>query len=439
MALAALAPAHAVDLPSKPNILLILTDDLGYGDVGCQGFAKDVHTPNIDRLLSEGVRFRNFHANCPVSSPSRAALLTGCFPDMVGVPGVIRTTKEDSWGYLSQQAVLLPQVLKSAGYHSALVGKWHLGLESPNTPCERGFDYFHGFLGDMMDDYYTHLRQNHNYMRENNRLINPSGHATDLFTDWAIAYVNGRNGRRADPFFLYLAYNAPHVPLQAPSEWVEKVRNREKGMSENRVKLVALIEHLDDNIGRLYRALEANGQLDNTIIIFTSDNGGQISVGANNGPLRGGKEDMYEGGIRVAAGAYWKGAIRPAVNDNFVMLSDLFPTVCDLAGARFSHAIDGMSILPILKGERQTTDDRTVFWVRREGNLRYGGMAYYAARNRDLKILQNTPWEPMQFFDIMSDTREERSLSNQTDERYRKLFRALMEHIRQSGAIPWQE
>jgi arylsulfatase A-like enzyme len=121
---------------TPPNIVIILVDDLGYGDLSCQGFAKDIKTPHIDTLLNGGIQFTNFHSNCPVSSPSWAALLTGCYPDMVGVPGVIHTTKEDSWEYLSQDAILLPQVLKEKGYHSALIGKWHLGLHSPNTPCE---------------------------------------------------------------------------------------------------------------------------------------------------------------------------------------------------------------------------------------------------------------------------------------------------------------
>ena len=150
------------ELPDKPNILLILVDDLGYGDLSCQGFANDIETPHIDKLLNEGIRFTNFHANCPVSSPSRASLLTGRYPDMVGVPGVIRTHKDDSWGYLSEDAILLPSMLKKVGYHNKMIGKWNLGLESPNTPTERGFDSYQGYLGDMMDDYYTHRRFGNN-------------------------------------------------------------------------------------------------------------------------------------------------------------------------------------------------------------------------------------------------------------------------------------
>jgi arylsulfatase A-like enzyme len=434
----AFVPAQMTHAASKdkPNIIVILADDLGYGDLSCQGAATDIRTPHIDKLLNEGIRFTNFHANCPVSSPSRAALLTGRFPDLVGVPGVIRTDKENNWGYLSQEAVLLPQVLKSQGYHSAIVGKWHLGLQSPNIPRERGFDYFHGFLGDMMDDYYTHLRHNQNYMRENETLINPKGHATELFSDWAINYITERQGKQ-DPFFLYLAYNAPHVPLQPPVEWIDKVKKREPGINESRAKLVALIEHLDHHIGRLYAALEANGQLDNTLIIFTSDNGGQSSIGANNGPNRGGKGDMYEGGIHVAGGVYWKHRIQPAVNDNLVMLSDIFPTLCALTGVSVTHEIDGISVLPLLQGEKQATDDRTLFWSRREGGMRYGGQAYYAVRYKNYKLLYNAPWEPLQFFDLAQDSLEEQPVTH-TDAIYKQLFNDLKEHVRVSGMVPWQ-
>ena len=423
-----------------PNIVMILLDDLGYGDLSCQG-GKDIHTPNIDCIINEGIRFTDFHANSTVSSPSRAALLTGRYPDLVGVPGVIRTHAEDSWGHLSPGAVLLPAVLKHAGYTSALIGKWHLGLESPNTPNERGFDYFKGFLGDMMDDYYTHLRHGNNYMRHNSQTINPQGHATDVFTDWAVEYIREQKGKQ-HPFFLYLAYNAPHTPVQPPKEWEDRVKKREPGITEQRTKLIALIEHLDDGIGRVLGALEQNGMMENTLIIITSDNGGFAPSGANNGIYRGAKGDMYEGGIRVPCGMYWKDKIKAgSTTANLALLSDLFPTVCEVAGINITHPIDGISILPTLLGQEQVTDNRTVYWVRREGNMSYGGMAYYAARRGSYKILQNTPWEPVQFFDLASDPVEQEPLdaSKNFSGIYRQLFISQMEHIRLSGAVPWQK
>ncbi|HWI58638.1 MAG TPA: sulfatase-like hydrolase/transferase, partial [Bacillota bacterium] len=155
-------PAEKAPLPSRPNLLVILTDDQGRGDYSAFG-TRDIRTPNLDRLFREGITFKNFYANSCVCSPSRAALLTGCYPDRVGVPGVIREeTPANSWGWLAPQATLLPKHLKPAGYHTALIGKWHLGLSSPNLPNQRGFDLFEGFLGDMMDDYWSHERHGQN-------------------------------------------------------------------------------------------------------------------------------------------------------------------------------------------------------------------------------------------------------------------------------------
>lgn len=420
-----------------PNIICILVDDLGYADLSCQHSANDIQTPNIDNLLNNGVRFTNFYANSTVSSPSRAALLTGRYPDLVGVPGVIRTNASNSWGYLSPNATLLPQLLKKKKYDSAIIGKWHLGLEFPNTPNNRGFDFFHGFLGDMMDDYYTHLRLGQNYMRLNNKIIEPVGHATDLFTDWAVDYIQKRE-KLDKPFFMYLAYNAPHDPVQPPAEWLSKVMQREPKTSLKRAKLIALIEHLDYNIGKLYAYLENTKQLENTVIFFASDNGGVLSLGANNGNFRGGKQDMFEGGIRVPAGVYWKNKIKPLVSDNFVMLFDFFPTICEIAGAKNYKNIDGISICPLLNGEKQTTNDRTVFWMRREGGLNYGGQIYYAARIANIKLVQNTPWEKYQFFDFQADTIEQKPLLNQ-DKLCNDLTYELMKHIQKSGAVTWQK
>ena len=420
-------------IEGNPNILLIMVDDLGLGDLSCQ-YAKDVQTPNIDRLFHQGVRMDNFYANSSVSSPSRAGLLTGCFPDMVGVPGVIRTDPKGSWGYLSPDATLLPEMMKKAGYQTAIIGKWHLGLESPNLPNERGFDFFHGFLGDMMDDYNTHLRRGFNYMRLNTEEIDPQGHATDLFTDWASDYIF--KARKQDkPFFLYLAYNAPHSPLQPPVEWEKKVRKRHPNISETRGKLVALIEHMDDGVGRVINSLEKSGQLDNTLIIFCSDNGGDRKSEANNGPVRGDKGDMYDGGIKVACSLYWKGHLEHRRVNNLVMMSDIFPTLCDLVQLPVNHRIDGISVLPLLRNQEQVTDDRYLFCVRRE-HVDIGGKTQNAVRYKEYKLLQNRPFEPLQYFNMKQDSKESQPLEK--DAVYSKLYKAMVEHYRISGAIPWQ-
>jgi len=420
----------------KPNIVVILADDLGYGDLSCYG-AKDLKTPNIDWLVATGMRFDSFYANCPVCSPTRASLLTGRYPDLVGVPGVIRTHITNNFGYLSPQAVLLPRLLKQAGYHTAIIGKWHLGLAWPNTPTERGFDHFAGFLGDMMDDYYTHLRHGFNYMRLDEKEIDPKGHATDLFTQWAIEYINQR-AESKQPFFLYLAYNAPHTPIQPPKDWLDCIKSRDGDIADKRAGLVALIEHLDDGIGKVIAALKQAGLSDNTIIIFTSDNGGQLGVGASNGPLSGGKGQMYEGGIRVPTCAVWPGKTRPGSHSDRVALTmDLFPTICEVAGVKIDHQIDGRSILPTLLGESQPAEDRILFWVRREGG-NFGGRAFYAARYGDWKLLQNSPFEPMELYNLADDPQEKQPL-DEKHKMYQRLFTAVREHVIQAGAVPWQK
>jgi len=420
----------------KPNTVMILVDDLGYGDLSSYG-ATDLKTPHIDSLVTAGMRFDNFYANCPVCSPTRASLLTGRYPDLVGVPGVIRTHITSNWGFLAPRAVLLPKLLNRAGYHTAIVGKWHLGLESPNTPNERGFDHFHGFLGDMMDDYYAHRRHGINYMRLNDKQIDPKGHATDLFTQWSIDYIR-EHAKRKQPFFLYLAYNAPHTPIQPPKEWLERVKRRQKVISEKRAKLVALIEHMDDGIGKVISSLKETGLYDDTFIIFTSDNGGQTGVGANNGPLRAGKGTMYEGGIRVPMCAVWPGRIKPGSrSDRLALTMDLFPTVCEAAGVVVDNEIDGRSILPMLLGKRQPAQDRFLFWVRREGG-NYGGRAWYAARYDDFKLLQKSPFEPLQLYNLKDDPQEQIPLDRKRP-MYNKLFDALRNHIIEAGAVPWQK
>jgi arylsulfatase A-like enzyme len=428
--------AIAGEKPSKPNILFILVDDLGYGDLSCQG-GTDIHTPHIDQLFSGGLRFSHFYASCTVCSPTRAALMTGCYPDMAGVPGVIRTQESDNWGYLLPSAVTLPDMMRKAGYQTALIGKWHLGLTSPNVPNQRGFDFFHGFLGDMMDDYYTHRREGFNYMRLNDKEVDPKGHATDVFTDWAVEYLNDPT-RKKSPFFLYLAFNAPHFPIQPPQEWFEKVKQREQGITDKRAKNVALVEHLDAGIGRVMEALEKSGLMENTVIVFTSDNGGHLPSGASNGPLRGGKQDMYEGGIHVPACLVWKHEVPGgAETQQMGVTMDFYPTLCAIAGVPITHAIDGMNLLTWIRNPQAESVSRTVFFMRREGGM-YGGLCYYAIRKGDMKLMQNTPYEAVQLFDIGNDPYEKIRIDDNAS-LTKELQFELSQHILKSGAIPWQK
>lgn len=423
----------------KPNILIILTDDQGYHDVSYYG-TNDLQTPNLDMISKSGMRFDYFYANSPVCAPTRASLLTGRYPDYVGVPGLIRTTPDNNWGYLDPKAILLPAKLKEAGYHTAHVGKWNLGFESPNLPNEKGFDYFHGWLEDMMDDYYTHLRHGKNFMRLNKQVIDPVGHATDLFTQWSVDYIK-KEAKEASPFFLYLAYNAPHFPVTPPQEWLEKVKKREPGISEKRAKLVAFIEHLDDGIGQVIKSLKETGQYENTIIIFTGDNGGHLPDLANNGPLRDGKQSMYEGGLRVPTVISWPHHIMAGSNSQQVNMSmDIFPTLLEIAGLELTHKIEGRSFLATLNHIPSKSDElRTLYFTRREGGIAYGGKAYHALRQGDWKLLQNNPYQALELYNLKEDPFEKNNLAQKEPERVRKMNDVLMKHIQEGGKVPWQK
>lgn len=426
-------------IKDQPNILLILTDDQGYHDVSYYG-TEDLQTPNIDALRADGIRFDNFKANCPVCSPTRASLMSGRYPDMVGVPGVIRTHKENNWGFLDPSISLLSNELNDEGYHTALIGKWHLGLKTPNTPNERGFDFFHGWLGDMMDDYWKKRRHDINYMRKNQEVIDPAGHATDLFTAWAVDYIKDK-APKEQPFFLYLAYNAPHFPVQPPEDWLAKVQSRAPNLSEKRAKLVAFIEHLDDGIGKVIQALKESGEYDNTIIVFTSDNGGLLRDAANNGPFRDGKQSVYEGGLKVPTCLVWKnGGVAPgAISDHKALTMDLYPTLIEAAGGTVDHPIEGKSFLPILKGGTQDDADRPLYYVRREGGKRYGGLTIQALELNDWKLLQNSPFAPQELYNIKEDASEANNLIDKEPEKYQELNGLLMQHLQEAGKVPWQK
>lgn len=422
----------------KPNILVIIADDLGRGDYSAFG-TKDIRTPHIDRLASEGMTLENFYANSCVCSPTRAALLTGCHPDRVGVPGVIREEEpENSWGHLAKDVVLLPQVLKPAGYHSAIVGKWHLGIHSPNTPTERGFDHFHGFLGDMMDDYWTHLRHGQNFMRHDREIVDPRGHATDIFTDWACDYLRERAAAKL-PFFLYLAYNAPHGPVQPPPDWLEKIKQREPGMDDKRARLVALIEHMDDGIGKVLALLDQTKLADDTLIVFTSDNGGLLPEGANNGPWRSGKTHMYEGGIRVPGIVRWPGRIKAGSSTQHIAMSmDIFATSCEAAGAKVPTGIDGRSFLPTLFGHKQPESARDLYFVRREGGVQYCGKTIEALIRGEWKLVLDSPFAPLELYNLKSDPQETTNLAAKEKKLVGELTAGLRRQVQRGGSVPWQ-
>lgn len=436
--LLAMSALSAIAEDTPPNIILIMVDDLGYGDLASFG-APDMQTPHLDGLMAKGLRLNQFYSNCTVCSPTRASLMTGLYPDKAGVPGVIRQNTDSSWGFLDPEAVTLPDMLKQAGYHTALIGKWHLGLSSPNTPNERGFDFFHGFLGDMMNDYYDHRRMGKNWMRRNHEVIDVKGkHATEVFSDWAIEYIDEQAKDQNKPFFLFLAYNAPHFPIQPPKAWYEKVRQREPGLDQKRALNVAFIEHMDDEIGRVLRTVDEVGIAQDTLIIFTSDNGGALDYAQRNLPLRGGKQEHWEGGIRVPTCVVWPKKIKAGESDVPGLTMDLYPTLCDIAGIEVPHKIDGQSLAANWLNGVKPDPQRVMIWVRREGGDRHMGRAYYAIRKGKWKMLQNAPDESMVLIDLEADP-EEKNPMPAVGEVAKELKRLLSRHIQSAGRVPWQE
>ena len=415
-----------------------MSDDQGYHDVSYYG-TSDIKTPNIDLIKKNGIRFDNFYANSPVCSPTRASLMTGLYPDKAGVPGVIRTYKDNNWGFLRNDVLLLPERLNKLNYDTALIGKWHLGLESPNTPNERGFDFFHGWLGDMMDDYWDHKRHGINYMRLNDKIIEVKGHATDLFTDWSIEYIKSKKNSNK-PFFLYLAYNAPHFPVQPPKNYLEKVMKREKDIDSVRANLVAFIEHMDYGIGRVINSLKETNQFENTLIIFTSDNGGHNPSKANNGPLRDGKQSVYEGGLKVPTVLSWEKNIKKNISSNKTILTmDLYPTILEIAGDNNKLNIDGTSFADELYNPKNNhKNDRNIYFVRREGGMKYSGKTISAIRKGSWKLLQNSPFDSLELYNLDLDPQEKNNLINSEREVYNELNKLLMNQIQQGGSIPWQ-
>lgn len=426
------------DSIDHPNLVLILADDLGYGDVGFHG-STEVRTPNLDRLASEGLMMTQVRANCTVCSPTRAAILTGIYADRAGVPGVIRTKPENSWGYLKPGLPTLADRLGDAGYHTGIIGKWHLGLTAENHPRRRGFDHFHGFLGDMMDDYYTHRREGFNYMRLNETEIDPTGHATELFTQWAGDYMQKQSLAPETPFFLYLAYNAPHFPIQPPEEWFQKIRDRNPELSEARAKNVAFVEHLDDQIGVLLHRIDELGLRDNTLVVFTSDNGGSLRHAQNNDPWRGGKQSHYDGGLKVPFLARYPGKITPGSRSDYPGLNfDAFATFLQYAGAEPAEDMDAVGLKKHFEGKPTPDLDRELYFVRREGGAAYAGHAYHALIRGKWKLMQNDPFSPLQLFDLENDPQETTNVIGQHRQVATSMKKALAAHIQKGGQTAWQ-
>ena len=305
-------------------------------------------------------------------------------------------------------------------------------------PNERGFDLFHGFLGDMMDDYYECTRDGKNFLRRNAEVVRPTAHATDMFTDWAIDYLKERKQKPDQPFFLYLAYNAPHYPIQPPKEWVEKVLKREPNMSKARASSVAFVEHLDDAVGRVLKALDENGLAANTVVVFASDNGGSLPHDQRNDPWRGGKQDHYDGGVRVPFMLRWPERVKPGGRSDYQgLVFDVFPTFLDLALAKPAPELDAMSLMPIVRGEAMPSG-RELYFVRREGGD-YGGGAYHAMIADGWKLMRNTPAGPLELYNLAEDPSEKNNLAAQEADKLKAMTDRMQRHIQRGETTPWKK
>jgi len=415
--------------PTKPNVIVIVADDLGYADVGFNG-CKDISTPNIDLLARQGVRFSNGYVSHPACSPTRAGLLTGRYQERFGhennPPYLPQSPMNNTFGLPTNQ-ITLADVLKKAGYQTIAVGKWHLGGASCFHPNVRGFTEFFGF--PFGDHSYLPTRDGDkrfwNSLNRNGQPVPETEYLTDAFSREAVNYIEKF---KAKPFFLYLAYNAVHLPLEATKIYLDRF----PGIAdEKRRTYAAMTSAMDDGIGRVLNALHKNNLDRDTLIIFLSDNGGprRDSVPAHNEPLRGYKGDLYEGGIRVPFVMRWPGRLPSGkVYNDPVCSIDIYPTAAAVAGAKVpsDRKMDGVNLIPYLLGQQLSVPHPQLFW-------RVGGGTAWAVREGGYKLVWNgselrrdTPGE-LELYDLQTDIGETRNLAQHNGEIVRRLRRAHCE------------
>jgi arylsulfatase A-like enzyme len=362
----------------KPNIVLIVADDLGYGDLGCQG-GRDVATPNIDRLAADGVRMTQFYSNHPSCAPARAALLSGRYQHRFGFENNPGAAQEGSAavGLPRDHGGTLPERLKAQGYATAAVGKWHIGFTPQNLPTGRGFDRFYGFLGGAM----AYTAEAPNGAKAILRGTEPApmpAHTTEAFADEAVSFIKDSGGR---PFFLYAAFNAVHAPLQSTQAYLARVA---PSADAKRRTYLAMLAALDDAVGRIVATVDQAGLGRDTLIVFTSDNGGPTwQTTSANGPLNGVKATVLEGGIRVPTIFRWTGRL-PAgrVSDAVGTGFDITATALTLAGSPRTPDLDGVDLMPVLSAGAKLPD-RPLFWrLGPQGAIRSGDWKAVRAEDR---------------------------------------------------------
>ncbi len=388
----------------KPNIIIILTDDQGYADVGFNG-CKDIPTPGIDRIASNGTVFTSGYVSFAVCGPSRAGLITGRYQDRFGFSRNPLLAPNDITMGLPLSEQTMADLLKQAGYKTAVLGKWHLGTHPELHPNKRGFDEFYGFLEgghryfpkEFAINRSSELRgQDDGYkikLLRNNQYVEESEYLTDAFSREAVDYVKKN---KDNPFFLYLAYNAPHTPLQASEKYLSRFQHIQ---NEKRRTYAAMVSAVDDGVGAILNALQELKLEENTIVFFLSDNGGPTGDNASsNLPLRGAKSSFYEGGIRVPFAVQWKGQIPADQKYNHPVISlDIFATAAALANVKPKNPIDGKNLIPFVQGKVKDAPHDYLFWR----NLDRG---MYAVRSAESKMLVIK--DVSEHYDIQTDISE---------------------------------
>ncbi len=403
--------------PLRPNIILIVCDDLGYGDLGCYG-AKDIRTPNLDRMAAEGTRFTDFSVVSALCTPSRAALMTGKYPGRLGLAtGVLRP---DATNGLANSEVTLAEVLKPAGYATGCIGKWHLGFVKGMRPMDQGFDSYFGVMHNL-DKPETVCFEKEGGMpvlRGDVVVKRPAipAEMTGLYTREALKFIEQH---RSQPFFLYLAHQMPHLPFDASSKF--------KGRSARGV-YGDVVEELDHSTGQILDKLRALGLAERTLVIFTSDNGPERNTPGSAGPLRGTKHTVFEGGLRVPFIAWWPGNV-PAgrVCDEFITALDILPTFARLAGTKAPDGLDGFDQLDVLLGRAGAKSPRTTLF----SLYGYGKNRFESVREGRWKLHLGTP---PRLYDLSTDLGENNDVAAEHPDIVKRLQSAWDKWITSMGA-----
>ena len=421
-------PASVPEMKRPPNILLINADDLGMGDLSCYG--SEIPTPNIDAIGRQGVLFSDFYVSAPVCTPSRFSQLTGFVPQRskhnLVTPLLPLDPKDDERG-IEPGETTIAEVLKKAGYTTALIGKWHLGHAKERfMPTAHGFDYFYGFTPGCID-FFTHKYKDRPCFYRNNEKIEEDGYITDLFTDETIKFIEQNKEK---PFYLNLAYNAPHYgkvdapgkeanQLQAPDELVARF----SGPDKDRNIYAAMVVSMDDGVGKIVATLDRLGLADNTLLIFTSDNGGDTGYGASNGKYRGKKWDLWEGGIRIPCVMRFPGVITPGTTTSEPCSQiDFFETFAALAGVKSISDTEGMDIGPIMRSPGERHEERPLFWLNGPmAVVRMGDWKYVRLEeeNGEGDNAQTVVYEML--FNLPADPTESNDLADSEPEKFKEL------------------